>query len=190
VTFLGIPDAVNIMIRHASTNDAIAMEQLIAQAFPLACPPDTSEDDIEVHLANKCSSEVFKSYIANDKSAVIVARDGSNLLGFAILIFAETSSEKVANALSSVTGTVELSKFYVSPSQHGQGVAQKLMQRCFELVRELGWSALWLNVNQQNKRANRFYEKWGFNIVGECDFILGSSVQKDFIRERFFTVAT
>jgi len=181
---------VNTSIRHAAMSDAIAMQQLIAQAFPLACPPDTSEADIEVHLANKCSSEIFKSYIANDKTTVMVASDGANLLGFAILIFAETSSEKVAAALSSVADTVELSKFYVSPSAHGLGVAQKLMQRCFELVQELGWSALWLNVNQQNNRANRFYEKCGFTIVGECDFTLGSSVQNDFIRERFFTVAT
>ena len=190
MTFLGIPDAVNTTIRHAAMSDAIAMQQLIAQAFPLACPPDTSETDIKVHLANKCSSEIFKSYIANDKTIVIVASDGSNLLGFAILIFAETTSARVAQALTSVSETVELSKFYVSPSQHGQGIAQKLMQRCFELVNELGWSALWLNVNQQNERANRFYEKLGFTIVGECDFLLGSSIQKDFIRERFFTVAT
>jgi len=185
--FLGIPDAVNTMIRHAETSDAMAMQHLIAQAFPLACPPDTLETDIKVHLANKCSSENFKSYISNDKTVVVVAYDGANLLGFAILIFVPTASETVASALASPANTVELSKFYVDPSQHGQGIAQKLMQRCFELVRELGWAALWLNVNQQNIRANRFYEKWGFTIVGECDFILGNSVQKDFIRERFFT---
>jgi ribosomal protein S18 acetylase RimI-like enzyme len=175
------------MIRHAEMPDAIAMQQLIEEAFPLACPPDTTAEDIKVHLSRKCSAENFKSYIANDETVVIVASDGSNLLGFAILIFAQTTNDQVAHALSSVTGTVELSKFYVSPNQHGQGIAQRLMQRCFELVHELGWSAIWLNVNQENQRANRFYEKWGFTIVGECDFVLGSSVQKDFIRERFFT---
>jgi predicted GNAT family N-acyltransferase len=97
--------------------------------------------------------------------------------------------QQVSSVLTSVPNTVELSKFYVSPSQHGLGVAQKLMQRSFELVHELGWSALWLNVNQQNLRANRFYEKSGFAIVGECDFVLGSSVQKDFIRELTFASA-
>lgn len=175
------------MIRHASMNDADNLQQLIAKAFPLACPPNTDETDIKVHLARKCSSENFKSFIADENTVVIVACDGSDLLGFAVLIFAETTSEKIASSLTSVSSTVELSKFYVSPTEHGQGIAQKLMQRCFELVHELGWSAMWLNVNQENERANRFYEKWGFAIVGECDFILGSSVQKDFIRERFFT---
>lgn len=176
------------MIRHAEMPDAIAMQHLITEAFPLACPPDTSAEDIKVHLSSKCSAENFKSYIANDETVVIVACDGSNLLGFAILIFAPTADVQVAGALSSVDSTVELSKFYVSPDLHGHGIAQKLMQRCFEVVHELGWSAIWLNVNQVNQRANRFYEKWGFAIVGVCDFVLGSSVQKDFIRERFFTV--
>ena len=175
------------MIRHASMSDAEQLQHLIAKAFPYACPPDTDETDIKVHLARKCSSENFKSFIADESTAVIVACNGSDLLGFAVLVFAETTSEKIASTLTSVSSTVELSKFYVSPSEHGQGIAQKLMQRCFELVHELGWSAMWLNVNQQNERANRFYEKWGFEVVGECDFILGSSVQKDFVRERFFT---
>ena len=167
--------------------DAIAMQQLIEEAFPLACPPDTTAEDIKVHLSGQCSAENFKSYIANDETVVIVAIDGSNLVGFAIFIFSQTNNDQVAGVLAARASTVELSKFYVSPNQHGQGIAQKLMQRCFELVQELGWSAIWLNVNQENRRANRFYEKMGFTIVGECDFVLGSSVQKDFIRERSFT---
>jgi len=174
-------------IRYASIDDAFALQNLMAQTFPLACPPDVAKSDIQVHLARLCSAENFKSSIADEKSAVIVACDGSELLGFALLIFAETESAEIAASLTSVSSAVKLSRFYVHPNWHGQGIAQQLMQRSFELVHELGWSSLWLTVNKQNERANKFYQKWGFEIVGESDFILGGSVQKDFVRERFFT---
>jgi ribosomal protein S18 acetylase RimI-like enzyme len=38
---------------------------------------------------------------------------------------------------------------------------------------------MWLGVYQENKRAKRFYEKLGFERVGEHDFWLGSDKQTD-----------
>ena len=185
--FLGISNLVTTTIRHAVLEDALGLQNLMSKSFPLACPPSVSAADIQVYLARKCSVENFKSNIADDKTVLIVACNGSELLGYSLLVFDETESSDIASQLSSVTSNVKLSRFYVHPDWHGEGVAQKLMQRTFEIVHELGWSALWLTVNQQNERANRFYQKWGFEIVGEADFILGGSVQRDFVRERFFT---
>jgi len=45
---------------------------------------------------------------------------------------------------------------------------------------------VWLGVNQQNGRANRFYEKHGFAIVGTKGFELGGRREDDFVRERVF----
>jgi ribosomal protein S18 acetylase RimI-like enzyme len=39
-------------------------------------------------------------------------------------------------------------------------------------------------VNQQNDRANRFYEKSGFAKVGTKRFKLGANWEEDFVRER------
>ena len=174
-------------IRHAVIEDALGLQHLMSKAFPLACPDSVSSADIQVHLARKCSAENFKSHIADDKTVLIVACNGSELLGYSLLVFDETESADIASVLTSVSSNVKLSRFYVDPDWHGAGIAQKLMQRTFEIVHELGWSALWLTVNQENDRANRFYQKWGFEIVGEADFVLGGSVQRDYVRERFFT---
>jgi ribosomal protein S18 acetylase RimI-like enzyme len=45
---------------------------------------------------------------------------------------------------------------------------------------------VWLGVNQLNARANRFYEKNGFAIVGEKKFLVGGKAEDDFVRERVF----
>jgi ribosomal protein S18 acetylase RimI-like enzyme len=43
---------------------------------------------------------------------------------------------------------------------------------------------MWLGVWEKNEHAIKFYEKWGFTIVGPRVFVLGSDVQNDFIMQR------
>ena len=38
-------------------------------------------------------------------------------------------------------------------------------------------------VNQRNARANSFYERRGFRLVGERSFQVGDSLEEDFVRE-------
>jgi ribosomal protein S18 acetylase RimI-like enzyme len=42
---------------------------------------------------------------------------------------------------------------------------------------------VWLGVNQQNVRANRFYEKQGFVLRGTRFFQVGDSTEADYVRE-------
>jgi ribosomal protein S18 acetylase RimI-like enzyme len=43
---------------------------------------------------------------------------------------------------------------------------------------------MWLGVGEDNQRAQRFYRKWGFQVVGEHIFQVGSDPQTDLIMER------
>jgi diamine N-acetyltransferase len=43
---------------------------------------------------------------------------------------------------------------------------------------------MWLGVNQENARANRFYEKNGFAQVGIKHFLVGDRLEDDYVRER------
>jgi tRNA (guanine37-N1)-methyltransferase len=58
------------------------------------------------------------------------------------------------------------------------------MQATIELARSRGAAAVWLGVNQQNAKANRFYEKHGFENVGTKHFRLGAKIEDDFVRAR------
>ena len=51
-------------------------------------------------------------------------------------------------------------------------------------ARESGAVGMWLGVNNENVRANRFYEKSGFVIVGMKKFRLGDVDEDDFVRRR------
>ena len=49
---------------------------------------------------------------------------------------------------------------------------------------DTGAGSIWLGVNQYNARANRFYQKQGFALVGVRRFLVGRRWHDDFVRER------
>jgi hypothetical protein len=58
------------------------------------------------------------------------------------------------------------------------------MQATLEEARYRGYQTIWLSSWEKNDRANAFYKRWKFKIVGSHKFIVGSEVQNDFILSR------
>ena len=44
-----------------------------------------------------------------------------------------------------------------------------------------GADELWLSVFVDNHRARRFYERYGFEVIGRYDFIVGSHADEDHV---------
>ena len=80
--------------------------------------------------------------------------------------------------------TWKLHKLYILPNQHGKGIGRFMIDHILEDVRVKGGHSLILNVNRQNK-ARYFYEKLGFNIIGEEDIDIGSGYfMNDYVMEK------
>lgn len=102
-----------------------------------------------------------------------------------MLIVADPTDPDVAAALTT-RPTAELSKCYVMPGHHGAGIAAALMAATLEAARDRGAAAVWLGVNDENVKAQRFYEKCGFVRVGRKRFLVGDRYEDDFVMERVF----
>lgn len=58
-----------------------------------------------------------------------------------------------------------------------------MMDAAFAQARELGFDSVWLGTAKENHRSNGFYDKVGFEIVGERRFPLTPEVYgEDWIR--------
>ena len=66
---------------------------------------------------------------------------------------------------------------------HGAGIARALIDDGIARARAQGFAAMWLGVNQENVRANRFYEKMGFRLAGTKKFLVGERWEDDYVRE-------
>ena len=78
----------------------------------------------------------------------------------------------------------ELRRIYVDADRHSTGVAAELMQASLDVVRHTGHDWIWLGTNEANTRAVRFYEKYGFRIVGKRTFCVADSIECDHVLAR------
>lgn len=77
----------------------------------------------------------------------------------------------------------QLSQLYVASAWHGQGVAPLLIDWAIAQARAGGASALVLTVWEENHRARRFYDRYGFVHVGDYAFQTGTQIDRDLIMQ-------
>ncbi|MBX3196320.1 MAG: GNAT family N-acetyltransferase [Microbacteriaceae bacterium] len=185
-TGTGSPSGGPVLVRRATADDAAELARVAAITFPLACPPSTTEQAKADFIATRLSEHAFAGYLSAPDHIVLIAETvgpGAQAVGYTMLITGEPADADVRAAVTA-RPTVELSKVYVLPEHHGGGAAAALMDASAAAARETGAVSLWLGVNDENARANRFYEKHGFRIVGVKKFRLGEVDEDDFVRER------
>ncbi|MFI6361626.1 GNAT family N-acetyltransferase [Nocardia sp. NPDC050630] len=174
-----------VTVDRAGIWDAEALSDVAAATFPLACPPHATADDIEIFIAEALSGERFGEYLTDPARIVLKAVANGDIVGYAMLNYGDPADPDVAKAVD-LRPAVEISKMYVLPGHHGAGVSKALMNASLELARGDAVAAVWLGVNQENERAQRFYLEHGFERVGTKTFMVGSQLHHDFVMRRVF----
>lgn len=168
-------------IRNATAADAATLHEVAAATFALACPPGTTADAIADFIATTLSEQRFVGYLADPARLVLLAEVDGRAAGYTMLVFEDPRDGDVAASVS-LRPVAELSKVYVREGFHGAGIARLLMDASVEAARSRDVVGVWLGVNQLNTRANRFYEKSGFAIVGTKKFLVGEKYEDDYVR--------
>lgn len=170
-------------VRPATEAEVPALVDLAARTFPLACPPDMPEADMAAFVAEHLSADRFRAHLADEAAEVLVVDDGAGLAGYT-LTFDREPYDTVIAELVRARPTVELSKCYADPRAHGSGVSTRLMEAVLDRAAARGAASVWLGVNGRNRRAQRFYAKHGFDVVGERRFVVGARTEDDLVLER------
>ncbi|QAV71111.1 GNAT family N-acetyltransferase [Salinibacterium sp. UTAS2018] len=170
------------LIRRAFESDAELLHELARQTFPLACPPGTTAEGIAAFISEHLSANSFTQYLNDSSREILISEVDGEASGYVMFCVDEPTDPDVAAALT-VRPTVELSKCYVLGQFHGSGSAAALVSAGIDWARDREFAAVWLGVNQENARANRFYEKMGFELVGTKKFLVGGRWEDDFVRQ-------
>lgn len=171
-------DSGDITVRTGAADDAGLLAELGARTFFDAFAADNSKSDMDAYLARAFSREVQSRELNDGRSTFLIAERGATEIGYARL--------RTGSAPACVVGAapVEIVRFYMDASWIGRGAARVLMRECLARAMAVGCDVVWLDVWDRNARAIRFYEKFGFAVVGEQDFVLGEDVQHDLLMSR------
>lgn len=172
-----------LTVRTARPEEADLVAELARTTFPLACPPELGADDIAAFVAAQLSAERFLAHIGSPSTQVLVAGRAGALVGYALVHDEDPPGSVVA--LLGPGRAVELGKFFLAAGEHGRGTAHELMGAVLRQAEAFGAGQVWLGVSRDNARANRFYERHGFELVGTKSFTVGSvTLPEDFVRVR------
>ncbi|WEK42756.1 MAG: GNAT family N-acetyltransferase [Candidatus Sphingomonas colombiensis] len=166
-------------LRRAETGDAAACSLVAGATFLEAFADILDGPDIVAHIASKSDPATFTALIADPASVVTLAETSPRAapLGYAVLTTPDLP-------IPAEEGDIELRRIYTLIPTHGTGVGPALMERAFADARTLGRRRILLGVYGGNHRAQRFYTKQGFTVVGERRFLVGSTWHDDLIFAR------
>lgn len=167
-----------IVIRNAEPRDSAALSDLARRIYIDTFGATDNPEDQRLFLSNTYTPEKQRQEICDSKMVTILVECDGVLGAYAQL--------RPGHTLDCIEGPapLEIMRFYVEKSFHGQGVAQKLMAEIEEIARGTGARTLWLGVWEHNERAKTFYRKLGFREVGKKDFHVGTDRQTDLVFER------
>lgn len=171
-------DAARTEIRVATLDDACLLSELGCRTFRDAFAVDNSESDMTVYLADAFGVEVQMRELTDPSSIFLIAYVEGTAVGYSRL--------RLGSAPDCVDGArpVEIVRLYADSAWIGRGVGPALMIACLGEAKARECDVVWLDVWNRNARAIAFYSKWGFQTVGEADFVLGNDVQHDLLMVR------
>jgi ribosomal protein S18 acetylase RimI-like enzyme len=165
-------------IRRASPGDAAPLAALAARTFHDAFAADNTPEDMALYLASNYGPARQAAELRDERMLTLVAEASGELAAYAQL------REGPAPACVTGPSPIELWRFYVERTWHGQGLAQALMAATLEAAAARGAGTIWLAVWERNERALAFYRKCGFEVRGDKEFMLGNDRQTDRVMAR------
>lgn len=114
------------------------------------------------------SYEAFKNDIELDQ--IWVLKDGDMIIGSIVITEVEDEEYDGVVWLTPQGGSVYIHRLAVHPDYQGKGLAQQLMNFAEDYAKEKGYVSVRLDTFSLNKRNNVFYQKRGYQQLGDIYF--------------------
>lgn len=165
-------------IRSASLADAELLTGLAARTFYDAFFETNTPENMQDYLSRAFTMQRVMDELSDPNSTFLIAEIDGEPAGYAKL--------KLSEPPGCVAGPrpIEIVRLYVEQKHLGNGVGGALMQACLDEARRVGYQTIYLGVWERNPRAQAFYRKWGFEVVGSHVFQMGDDPQTDLWMER------
>ena len=167
-----------IRIRQAEEDDAPALSALAERTFRAAFAESNTAANMQLHCAANYGHALQLAEIRDLRRETWIVEANGELVAYAQLRL------DAAHPAISAARPLEVQRFYVDASHHGTGLAHQLMAHVLARAHAAGSAALWLGVWERNFKAQAFYRKWRFDVVGEHTFNLGDDPQRDLVMFR------
>jgi GNAT superfamily N-acetyltransferase len=166
------------IIQLAEPSHALSLAKLAEKTFRDAFAQFINKEDFESYVARSFSENQIRSELLDSAAAFFIARIKAKWVGYAKLY--QSPPPDCIKQLPAI----ELVRLYSMQQYLGCGIGAALVETCIDYARSKAFKSIWLGSWQENHRANAFYSKMQFEILGTKTFALASDIQQDYIFAR------
>ena len=170
-------------IRRATRADERTLAQIseetfvetFVEGFGVPYPPA----DLAAFVEDAHSRAAFLKMLADPAKKLWLAEaPGGRAVGYAVAGPCKLPHPDVGSA------DAEISRLYLRNEAQGSGLGRRLLETVLAGVDPNRTRSLWLSVWEGNDRAQAFYARYGFEVVGEWAFPVGKTLDRDLIMRR------
>ena len=170
------------VIRRATAADAEVLSEIGMRTFIETFGHLYPDEDLQAYLQENYSPTATSRLLADDRYAIwLLEQDNGpapQTVGYAVggpcgLPHADATPDEG-----------ELKRLYLLPELHNSGWGSRLCQVVLDWLERDGPRMLWISVWSENVGAQRFYQRYGFEKVGEYEFPVGRVRDREFMFRR------
>ena len=165
-------------ICRAETRDAQLLAELGRQTFVAAFAGQIEQANLTSFADMRFGKQQQAAELTQPGAVFFVACCDGHNAGYAKLV------ESVSPACIADSQALELERLYLHTRWQGRGIAKALLNACTTETRARARSGIWLDVWDQNTRAQEFYRRQLFDVVGERPYVVGNETQRHLLMYR------
>ena len=167
-----------ISLAKANATTATQLAELGRKTYSDTFAATTRPEDLAAYLAETFGPELQLAELQNSDITYLLAHMQGQLVGYAKLRDNATLGLPTGQ---DPAGHLELVALYVAQDWIGTGLGAALLRAVLALAEQLHCTAVVLGVWEKNDRARAFYQRFGFREIGEHDFRMGQTIDRDLI---------
>lgn len=166
------------VIRIAGAADAEALAGLGAETFHDTFGHLYPAEDLTAFLEEAHSPAAWSRLLASPGHRTWIAEVRAQPVAYAVAGPCKLPHPEVT------AGSGELQRIYVLRSHQGSGLGKVLFEEATAWLEAEGRRPIWIGVYSENHRAQKLYLSRGFALVGEYEFPVGRTRDRELILRR------
>lgn len=151
-------------IVKAQPKDAKLLSKIGAESFLTAHGHSAPKKDIDNYVTHNFNENTFKSDVLDDNNLYYLIYYNNKIAGYSKIIFNKANKNIPAQNITN------LSRLYLLEEFYNLGLGKILFDFNLQLCKKNNQIGIWLAVWVENQKAIKFYNKVGFNKVGDYNF--------------------
>lgn len=164
-----------IELIQCKVSDVEQLQAISIKTFVNTFNDQNTEEDLKEYLDRAYNIKQLTFEINQVGTAFYFLKDSGVIVGYLKINIDDAQSEK-DNPLA-----LEVERIYVLPEHKRKGYGKRLLAFAHTRAKELNRTSIWLGVWEHNHNALAFYERMGYQRVGEHTFYMGDDAQVDYI---------